>query len=594
MLHQVLTVDLRHEEDVFLARQRGRQLAEVLGFDTQDQARIATAISEVARAVWACGPERASVELLVQGLPGPMLVVRIPAPGPGGEALDSEGPAAAGLVAARRLMERCDVERRPDGGATLRLGKLLPAGSQVQIPRDLPWICAAVQERPLEDTSVELRRLNQHLMRTLETLRAREEEIVRLGRELEDTNRGVVALYAELDDKAESLRRATEMKSRFLSYVSHEFRTPLNAVLSLSRLLLDRVDGDLNPEQERQVAFIRRAAEDLTDMVNDLLDLARVESGKLEVHPSSFRVSDLLGALRALFRPLVPDQGAVRLLVDETAGIPPLWNDEAKISQILRNFVSNAVKFTERGEVRVWAELGEGGMAVFSVLDTGIGIAPEDLEKIFEEFAQVDSRVQRRVRGTGLGLPLSRRLAELLGGHISVRSTPGAGSLFQLTVPLRYGGGESPSAVPDAVGAADTLAAATGSPSMAGKTALVVDDDEVARYTIRHMLGALGITTAEASDGERGLRLVGEVRPDLVVLDLVMPGMDGFRFLEVLDQRPEGVGLPVIVYTSKRLAELDRARLGRASLVLTKGGTSVAEVQAGVRSVLAAAAERQG
>jgi signal transduction histidine kinase len=214
----------------------------------------------------------------------------------------------------------------------------------------------------------------------------------------------------------------------------------LNAILSLSRLLLDRTDGQLSSEQERQVRFIRSSADNLTQMVNDLLDLARVEAGKLVVHPGRFTASDLFGALRGLLRPLVGPDAAVSLVMEEPVEIPELSTDESKVGQILRNFITNALKFTERGEVRVSAAMGENDMVLFSVADTGIGIAPEDQERVFEEFAQVDAPVQRRVRGTGLGLPLSRKLAELLGGSISLTSDLGAGSTFVAAIPRVYTG----------------------------------------------------------------------------------------------------------------------------------------------------------
>ena len=272
-------------------------------------------------------------------------------------------------------------------------------------------------------------------MRTLDELRQRQEELTRLNRELEDTNRGVVALYAELDERADHLRRADEVKTRFLSNMTHEFRTPLNSILALTRLLLDHVDGELSPEQERQVYFIRKSAENLSELVNDLLDLAKVEAGKIVVRPAEFEVRNLFGALRGMLRPLLLNT-SVNLVFDEPEGIPPLNTDEGKVSQILRNFISNALKFTEQGEVRVSAKLSpDGRSVVFSVTDTGIGIAPEHQDIIFQEFTQLENAVQRKVRGTGLGLPLSKKLAELLGGSVSVASELGLGSTFSATHP---------------------------------------------------------------------------------------------------------------------------------------------------------------
>ena len=198
------------------------------------------------------------------------------------------------------------------------------------------------------DALGELQEQNRELVRALGELRERQEELMSLNRELEDTNRGVVALYAELDEKADHLRRADEMKSRFLSNMSHEFRTPLNSIRALSRLLLDRIDGDLSVEQEKQVGFISKASDDLTALVDDLLDLAKIEAGKIEVHPIEFSVGNLFSALRGMLRPLLVGD-AVKLSFEEPQPTLTLYNDEGKVSQILRNFISNAIKFTEAG-----------------------------------------------------------------------------------------------------------------------------------------------------------------------------------------------------------------------------------------------------
>ena len=220
-----------------------------------------------------------------------------------------------------------------------------------------------------------MREQNRELMQSLDEIRRREEESQQLNQELGDTNRGVVALYAELDGRAEQLRQASELKTRFLSNMSHEFRTPLNSVLALSRLLLDRIDGDLTAEQERQVGYIRRSAESLLDLVNDMLDLAKVEAGKAEIKPVRFAVTSLFGALRGALKPLLTST-AVELLFESPKDLPPLYTDEAKVAQILRNLISNALKFTEEGEVRVTARTSENGASIiFSVRDTGIGIA---------------------------------------------------------------------------------------------------------------------------------------------------------------------------------------------------------------------------
>lgn len=261
-----------------------------------------------------------------------------------------------------------------------------------------------------------------------------EAEALRL--ELEETNRGVVALYAELDAQAEQLRHATQHKSRFLSYMSHEFRTPIGATLSIARLLLDRVDGPLTVEQERQVRFIQSTSEEFSSMVDDLLDLAKIEAGRLDVSPAWLEMVDLFAALRGMFKPLL-DNEQRNLIFEEPQGLPRLYTDDRKLSQILRNFISNALKFTAQGEVRVSASLESEGMIRFAVSDTGIGIAPEHLGNLFNDFTQVNAPIQKRLRGTGLGLALSRQLAALLGGTVDVRSVVGQGSVFSVIVPAQ-------------------------------------------------------------------------------------------------------------------------------------------------------------
>lgn len=268
-------------------------------------------------------------------------------------------------------------------------------------------------------------------------LAAARQELDALRAELDETNRGVIALYGELDLQADQLRRANELKSRFLAYMSHEFRTPIGAIRSIVRLLLDRVDGPLTEEQERQVLFIEQNAADFAEMVDDLLDLAKVEAGRVEISPAWFDMVDLFSALRGMFKPVLTNPDVNLVFAEPPQEIPRLYTDDRKLSQILRNFISNALKFTPKGEVRVRADATQDGQVVFSVTDTGIGIAPEFHDSIFQDFSQVQSPLQRRLKGTGLGLSLSKRLAELLGGTVSLSSQLGHGSTFAVTIPVQ-------------------------------------------------------------------------------------------------------------------------------------------------------------
>ncbi len=264
-------------------------------------------------------------------------------------------------------------------------------------------------------------------------------ELAGLQAELSETNKGVLALYAELDDNALQLREAADLKSRFLSYMSHEFRTPLASITSITDLLLAGMDGPLSPEQRRQLNFVQGSVRDLREMVDDLLDLAKVEAGRISISPEWFEMVDLFAALRGMFRPIA-GSGAVSLIFEEPDSLSSIYTDDKKLAQILRNFISNALKFTVEGEVRVSAAMSGADMIEFAVSDTGIGIAKEHLPALFSDFVQLDTRIQKRLRGTGLGLSLAKKFAELLGGRVGVQSELGKGSRFSVLIPSRYAG----------------------------------------------------------------------------------------------------------------------------------------------------------
>jgi CheY-like chemotaxis protein/two-component sensor histidine kinase len=490
------------------------------------------------------------------------------------------------------------------------------------------------------------------------------------------------------------------MKTQFLSHMSHELRTPVNSILSLAQLLLDHTDGALTAEQDKQVAYIRRAAEALSELINDVLDLAKIEAGKLTIRPAPFAVQELFSALRGMLRPLlVTDR--VTLVFEEPGALPLLYSDEGKISQILRNFLSNALKFTERGTIRVTATMIPAGDAVvFAVADTGIGIAPEDQATIFEEFTQIDHPIQQRVRGTGLGLPLCKKLADLLGGSVAVQSVPGMGSTFSCTIPVQYR--ETPTA-PDMepqpwvhdparlpvlivedhaetqfiyekflqgsrfqplpartlreaeeallrvrphailldillpgrdtwaflatlkrqdttkdipVLVATTLEDqrkgwALGADAYAIKPitrawllgelqqrtgqqpwprVLVIDDDEMARYILKQLLADAPYLIDEAASGAEGVQQAQRTQPQVILLDLLMPGMSGYDVLRHLQADPTTRGIPVILVTSHVLTPHEQTQLaGHTAAILAKGTLSRETVRDTLSTVLGAA-----
>ena len=590
---RLLTIGLARDQDLIAARQRARQVAALVGLDAQDQARVATAVSEVARnALMYAGGGRMHVDV-TNGPDGAALLVEVADTGPGIEALDdvlagryrSTTGMGLGLAGVRRLMDDCRIRTSPHG-TSVTLVKQLPRSVGPPGESRRHEIAAELARRAPRDAYSEMNVQNQELARSLAELRERHEELARLNRELEDTNRGVVALYAELDEKAESLRRADDAKTRFLSSASHELRTPLSSIRSLAGLLLDRADGPLTEEQERQATLIRRAADGLAEMVDDLLDLAKIEAGKSTVRFAPVDIPALWSTMRGMMKPLLANAD-VTLVFDE-APAAELVSDEGKLAQVLRNLVANALKFTERGEVRVSAYPGDDRI-VFRVSDTGIGIAPEHLDLVFEEFFQVENAMQRRHKGTGLGLPLCRRLAELLGGSITVCSLPGRGSTFTLDLPLQPPQDPASAAAPQLQGAttgedadaeanaravsgmpaapAPTPATTIPSAAHARERILLVDDDDALRYALGRSLRAR-YDVVEAADGFSGLQAIAEHRPDIVVLDLQMPGMDGW---ELLDRLPPTAG-PLVVLTGQQLDHADRLRLAaRGAMLVQKG-----------------------
>ncbi len=554
----VIAVAITHEQDVVTARRRARQIARLLKFCDQDGTRIGTAVSEIARNAHACG-SRARVDFLIDKAEPQSLTIEVTANGRwdcGGEAIlastpPSSTPVDLGMVGARRLMDDFELTLVPGRGTKVTLRKYLPPAARHIAAQGLAALAEQLAQEP-QDPYDEIRHQNQELLGTLEDLRQREEDLSRMNRELEDTNRGVVALYAELDQRAEQLRNADRMKSRFLSHMSHEFRTPLNAILGLTRLLLKREAVGQNPDVAREVSFIQQTTLSLTEMVDDLLDLSKAESGKLTVQPAEFEASTLFNTLRAMLRPLAVNN-AVELIFEDPVGIPLILNDENKISQILRNLLSNALKFTERGEVCASARyLPDEDLVVFSVTDTGIGIAPEHHARIFEEFAQIDNPLQTKTKGTGLGLALCKKLAELLGGSIRVESEPGAGSRFTVVIPRRF------------------ITVAGEAPSEQTRNIVLIDDEEVSRYLLRQLLAG-SFKVVEAATGNEGLTQVSKLRPHLVLLDLNMPDMSGFEVLDRLKAAEETRDIPVVVVTGQDLNSDVREQLAvRTAAVLPK------------------------
>jgi signal transduction histidine kinase len=500
-------IEVRDAGSVFAARQLGREVAAELGLERQDQVRVATALSEVARSAVVTAQTAAIAFSADQA----DLIITV--------TFDREPP-ADGTRAAARLMDDATVS-----GPVLHMLKRRPAAHLLEESSITERLAALFPPSPLD----ELRRNNEDLIRALDDLRRQKEQLVlvnaeleetnqgviamygQLSEELEQTNRGVVALYAELDEKSERLREASEAKNRFWANISHELRTPLNSIIGLTRLLAEP-DGDLGPEQLHQVDLIQNAGRTLLALVNDLLDVAKAESGRLRIDPATVALPALLSRIRGLVRPMAEGR-PVEVIVSDEGAPDSVFTDELALTAILRNLLSNGIKYTNSGEVRLTVRTA-GPRLEIVVADTGIGIPASQHERVFEEFYQVPG-VRRG--GTGLGLPYAQRLAGLLGGDLTLTSEPGAGTTVVLSLP--HG--------PVAVG-----------------TVLIADDDPGFRQLLRGMLTGIADRVIETEDGGQALAVAKEDHVDLVLADLRMPGMDGAT---LLGQLPGSV--PAIIIT---------------------------------------------
>ena len=581
----LITMVIASEADVVACRQRARDIGRGLALAPTDQVRVATAVSEIARNALVYARE-GRCEVSVEPRSAGASLVRHLRSRSGNPHLDdiragrhrSSRGLGIGLLGAGNLVDAFEIATEPGRGTRVRLGKDLPAQARPLTDR-LRTVTAELARSTPVDPFQELRLQNHELLESLAEVQRQREELTVINNELAETNRGVIALYAELDARAELSRQIAEQKSGFLANMGHEFKTPLGAMLSILDLLLAELDGPLSSEQRRQLELVQGAAKDLSTMVSDLLDLARLEAGKTRLRLERFRLPQLLGALRGMLRPLV-QRATVQLVVeDPPESIEELHTDEGKLSQILRNFVSNALKFTAEGEVRLRASRIAPGMLRLEVTDTGIGIAPAHQEAIFEEFFQVEGAFQKGAQGTGLGLPLTRRLAEALGGKVWMHSEPGVGSTFGVDLPTIH---------PSAAAEVEKPEEAPATPRQ-GKLALIIDDDAPSRFVLSRPLTEAGFEVLEAGTAAEGEELAFQRQPSVIFLDLRLPDRSGTAVLETLQADLRTRATPIIVYTAQPLTPGLHPLLGSAAAVISKDHQSRGDVLDALRRGLSRA-----
>ncbi|MFK3788774.1 response regulator [Pseudomonas piscis] len=411
----------------------------------------------------------------------------------------------------------------------------------------------------LETQQVELEQTNEQLAEQAQVLSEQRDAMDRKNSELNDAQ-------IELQERAEELQRSSKYKSEFLANMSHELRTPLNSSLILAKLLAENAQENLSEEQVKFAESIYSAGNDLLNLINDILDISKVEAGKLEVRPENASVSRLVEGLGNLFQPLTAEKG-LEFRVELQPGAPQtLFTDRQRVEQVLKNLLSNAVKFTEQGQVSLTVSAHPGAGIAFAVQDSGIGIAQDQQQSIFEAFRQADGTTNRRYGGTGLGLSISRDLANLLGGSISVSSEPGRGSIFTLVLPEHYDAespvlpaepaaiapvavAQPPQAVPEVAELAPIprFADDRDKAPFSGRSILVVEDEANFAHILFDLAHELGYQCLVAHGADEGYGLATQFNPDAILLDMRLPDHSGLTVLQRLKEHPQTRHIPVHV-----------------------------------------------
>lgn len=388
----------------------------------------------------------------------------------------------------------------------------------------------------------------------------------------------------ELERRSRQVEDANRLKSEFLSNMSHELRTPLNSVIALSRVLMMQAKTSLSDEEFGYLEIIARNGKHLLELINDILDISKIEAGKIEIAEETFAIGDVVQAVEESLRPLAEEKG-VRLTAALPDDMPMLVSDYGKVRQILQNIVGNAVKFTMRGCVEIQGRHADDNV-VIAVKDSGVGIPAGALPHIFEEFRQVDGSTSRSYEGTGLGLSIALRHARLLGGRIEVESVLGEGSVFTVTLPVHSRTVRASESGPDA--ARPLAASRPDGGALDGARLLLVEDSEAAVIQIRHILTRAGYALEVARAGRDAVEAVERAAPDGIILDLMMPGIDGFEVLNRIRRNPATSAIPVLVLTAKDLTPDDEQRLNANHIqqLIRKGDVDQEALLSTIRQML--------
>jgi len=447
-----------------------------------------------------------------------------------------------------------------------------------------------------ENLTRELQEKNELLLSQNEELKSQGEELMALNEELKAQTEELAAQKKALEEKTQQVEEANRLKSEFLSNMSHELRTPLNAILGMAKLQKTGVGGEINEKQRDYLEIIERSGQNLLALINDVLDLSKIEAGKVEVIWSKVVLKEFIDELLKSMRMLAEEKGLALKSVFK-GKVDYIVTDQEKLRQILLNLLSNAIKFTEKGEVTVIIEEKDGDVLI-SVKDTGIGIPEEALDYIFDAFRQVDGSTTRKYGGTGLGLSIVKKLVELLGGEIKVKSKLNQGSTFTVILPKEPISKEKldkdwKEKLRAALSTEETPESALPHTRIK-KQVLIVDDDPIVTRELSVLLKDENYDLSFAFTGEKGLEFIKKIRPDVVILDLKMPEMDGFTVLKMLQQDEQVKDTPVIVLSAMDLTEEEKSRLTpNVKAALLKGHIDKASLINIIRQILYPEAETE-